>query len=103
MISINEYVVIGQRDVDKLCILACTEQRRNYKNVFHAFSRIVKEEGITNLWKGTIATMGRAVVVNVSQLATYSEAKVLIAKKSILVNFFPPFCIYLDNFKRSNL
>ncbi|XP_076235034.1 mitochondrial 2-oxoglutarate/malate carrier protein [Calliopsis andreniformis] len=57
------------------------EQRRNYKNVFHAFSRIGKDEGIPALWRGSVATMGRAIVVNVSQLATYSQAKFLIASK----------------------
>ncbi|KOC61049.1 Mitochondrial 2-oxoglutarate/malate carrier protein [Habropoda laboriosa] len=57
------------------------EQRRNYKNVFHAFAKIAKDEGVTTLWRGSIATMGRAVVVNVSQLATYSQAKFLIASK----------------------
>ncbi|CAK9834064.1 Mitochondrial 2-oxoglutarate/malate carrier protein [Anthophora retusa] len=58
------------------------EQRRNYKNVFHAFGKIAKDEGVTTLWRGSVATMGRAVVVNVSQLATYSQAKFLIAKKA---------------------
>ncbi|XP_076680493.1 mitochondrial 2-oxoglutarate/malate carrier protein [Andrena cerasifolii] len=57
------------------------DQRRNYRNVFHAFGRIAKNEGITTLWRGSVATMGRAVVVNVSQLATYSQTKFLIASK----------------------
>ncbi|XP_029038423.1 mitochondrial 2-oxoglutarate/malate carrier protein-like [Osmia bicornis bicornis] len=57
------------------------EQRRNYKNVFHAFSKIAKDEGVTTLWRGSVATMGRAVVVNISQLATYSHIKMLIATK----------------------
>ncbi|KOX79513.1 Mitochondrial 2-oxoglutarate/malate carrier protein [Melipona quadrifasciata] len=57
------------------------EQRRNYKNVFNAFTRISREEGVTTLWRGSVATMGRAVVVNVSQLATYSQAKFLISSK----------------------
>ncbi|XP_076176649.1 mitochondrial 2-oxoglutarate/malate carrier protein [Ptiloglossa arizonensis] len=55
------------------------DQRRNYKNVIHAFTTIAKNEGITTLWRGSVATMGRAVVVNVSQLATYSHIKFLIA------------------------
>lgn len=43
-----------------------------------AFIRVAKEEGIINLWRGSVATMGRAVIVNISQLATYSQTKVLI-------------------------
>ncbi|KAG6797922.1 mitochondrial 2-oxoglutarate/malate carrier protein-like [Apis mellifera caucasica] len=69
------------------------EQRRNYKNVFNAFARIAKEEGVTTLWRGSVATMGRAVIVNISQLATYSQAKFLIATKmdmpeSVELHFF---------------
>lgn len=77
--------------MSKLCfpkvkyILFHVEQRRNYKNVIHAFGKIGKEEGITSLWRGSVATMGRAVVVNVSQLATYSQAKFLIASKCTLI------------------
>ncbi|KAF7992693.1 hypothetical protein HCN44_005037 [Aphidius gifuensis] len=52
------------------------DQRKNYKNVFNAFLRIIKEEGPTTLWRGSIATMGRATIVNMSQLATYSQAKI---------------------------
>ncbi|KAL7301735.1 hypothetical protein TKK_0005731 [Trichogramma kaykai] len=50
-------------------------ERRNYKNVFHALIRITREEGIFALWRGAIPTMGRAMVVNAAQLASYSQAK----------------------------
>ncbi|KYQ48768.1 Mitochondrial 2-oxoglutarate/malate carrier protein [Trachymyrmex zeteki] len=49
--------------------------RRNYKNVFDALFRIIKEEGLFTLWRGAIPTMGRAMVVNAAQLASYSQAK----------------------------
>ena len=51
------------------------DQRRNYKSVFDALIRIFREEGITALWRGAIPTMGRAMVVNAAQLASYSQAK----------------------------
>lgn len=50
-------------------------ERRNYTSVFNALGRIVREEGILTLWRGTIPTMGRAMVVNAAQLASYSQAK----------------------------
>ncbi|KZC10471.1 Mitochondrial 2-oxoglutarate/malate carrier protein [Dufourea novaeangliae] len=50
-------------------------ERRNYKNVFNALVRIVREEGVLALWRGTIPTMGRAMVVNAAQLASYSHTK----------------------------
>ncbi|XP_046753711.1 mitochondrial 2-oxoglutarate/malate carrier protein-like [Diprion similis] len=50
-------------------------ERRNYKNVFHALFRITRDEGILTLWRGAIPTMGRAMVVNAAQLASYSQAK----------------------------
>ncbi|XP_066140315.1 mitochondrial 2-oxoglutarate/malate carrier protein-like [Euwallacea fornicatus] len=50
-------------------------EKRNYKNVFDALFRIYREEGIVTLWRGAIPTMGRAMVVNAAQLASYSQAK----------------------------
>lgn len=40
-------------------------ERRNYKNVFDAFKRIVASEGITALWTGGLITMVRAGQQNV--------------------------------------
>lgn len=51
------------------------DQRRNYKNVFNALSRIVSEEGVRALWTGCTPTIGRAMLVNMCQLASYSQAK----------------------------
>lgn len=50
-------------------------ERRNYNGVFNALIRITREEGLLTLWRGCIPTMGRAMVVNAAQLATYSQAK----------------------------
>ncbi|CAH0564785.1 unnamed protein product [Brassicogethes aeneus] len=50
-------------------------ERRNYKHVIDAVARIYREEGLTKLWRGAVPTMGRAMVVNAAQLATYSQAK----------------------------
>ena len=35
-------------------------ERRNYKNVFNALVRIVREEGVLALWRGTLPTMGKS-------------------------------------------
>jgi solute carrier family 25 (mitochondrial oxoglutarate transporter), member 11 len=51
------------------------DQRRNYKNVFNAFSRIVSEEGLFALWKGCEPTVVRAMVLNLGMLAPYDEVK----------------------------
>ena len=50
-------------------------ERRNYKNVFDALIRMTREEGLFTLWRGCIPTIGRAMVVNAAQLASYSQAK----------------------------
>jgi len=50
-------------------------ERRNYKNVFDSLIRITREEGLITLWRGAIPTMGRAMVVNAAQLASYSQTK----------------------------
>ena len=47
------------------------EKRRNYKNVFNAFSRIVSDEGVLALWRGATPTVIRAIVLNLVMLASY--------------------------------
>jgi len=65
-------------------------ERRGYTSVFNALARIAKEEGIATWWRGCIATMGRAAVVNMAQLASYSQAKEIYlktGKSSTLCNY----------------
>ena len=51
------------------------EQRRNYKGVFGAFTSIVKADGITGLWRGSLPTITRAMALNLGMLATFDQAK----------------------------
>lgn len=51
------------------------EQRRNYKNVFDAFGRITREEGILSCWKGATPTVVRAMSLNLGMLVSYDESK----------------------------
>lgn len=51
------------------------EQRRQYKNVLDALVRVVREEGVSTLWRGCGPTVLRAMTVNAAQLATYSQSK----------------------------
>lgn len=54
------------------------DQRRNYKHVFDAFGRIIKEEGVTKLWRGSVPAISRAVTYNASQLVSFDEFKEII-------------------------
>lgn len=49
--------------------------RRNYRNIFDAFRRIIKEEGVRTLWRGSKPTVARAAAMNVGMLSTYDEIK----------------------------
>uniref|UniRef100_A0AC35FCP1 Mitochondrial 2-oxoglutarate/malate carrier protein n=1 Tax=Panagrolaimus sp. PS1159 TaxID=55785 RepID=A0AC35FCP1_9BILA len=71
------------------------EQRRNYKNVFDAIFRIFKEEGVSALWRGCGPTVGRAMVVNAAQLATYSQAKQAILASQYIKDGI--FCHFLSS------
>jgi len=66
------------------------ESRRNYKHVFDALSKIKKDEGFTGLWRGTIISMHRAMVANLTQLMSYGKAKeyLLEKRKKLLVLVF---------------
>jgi solute carrier family 25 oxoglutarate transporter 11 len=51
------------------------EERRNYKNVFDALIRTVKEEGILTLWRGSLPTVARAMSMNFSLLVPFEAVK----------------------------
>lgn len=54
-------------------------ERRNYKNVFEALIRIVKEEGIFTLWRGSFPTVVRAMAMNFSLLVPFEGVKKLLS------------------------
>lgn len=49
--------------------------RRNYSSVIDALTRVVREEGVKQLWEGAAPTVARAILLNAGQLAVYSQAK----------------------------
>jgi solute carrier family 25 oxoglutarate transporter 11 len=51
------------------------EQRRNYRNVIHAFSSIVKNEGLLACWKGATPTVVRAMSLNLGMLVSNDMTK----------------------------
>lgn len=51
------------------------DQRRNYKHVFDALGRIIKEEGVISLWRGSTPTVLRAMAMNLGMLGPYDEVK----------------------------
>lgn len=55
------------------------EARRNYTGVINALSRIVKEEGVLGLWRGSFPTVLRAMSLNMGMLATNDQCKEMLA------------------------
>jgi solute carrier family 25 oxoglutarate transporter 11 len=50
-------------------------EKRNYKNVFDAIIRIVREEGVMALWRGSTPTVFRAMAMNFSLLVPFEFTK----------------------------
>lgn len=50
-------------------------ERRNYRNVFEAFYRIAKTEGLPALWTGLPYAIIRVISISSSQLTTFDEVK----------------------------
>jgi len=55
--------------------MAAPKDRRNYKNVFDAFIRTTKEEGVGALYKGLAPNILRGMSMNVGMMACYDQAK----------------------------
>jgi len=60
------------------------KDRRNYKNVFDALLRITREEGFTAMWTGVRATINRAVIVTIGQIAAYDQFKQLLLQSELM-------------------
>ncbi|GAU98032.1 hypothetical protein RvY_09235 [Ramazzottius varieornatus] len=65
------------------------ELKRNYKHVFDALIRIAREEGVLKLWRGYVPTVGRAIVVNVAQLVSYSQSKEMLIESGYFKDGIP--------------
>lgn len=52
-------------------------QRRNYKGIVDAVVRIIRQEGVLALWRGSTPTAARAMALNASMLATSDQLKEL--------------------------
>lgn len=57
-------------------------QRRNYRHVFDAWRRIIREEGILGLYRGVGANAARSSIVTGGQLASYDMFKRALASFS---------------------
>lgn len=52
-------------------------QQKNYKHALDGLIRMIREEGISSLFRGVAANSSRAVLMNASQLASYDIFKSL--------------------------
>ncbi|XP_027149484.1 mitochondrial uncoupling protein 4 [Coffea eugenioides] len=59
-------------------------QRRNYKGVVDAITKMSREEGIASLWRGSSLTVNRAMIVTASQLASYDQIKEAILDHGVM-------------------
>lgn len=57
-------------------------QKRHYTGFANAFGKIIKEEGVTTLWRGSAPTVLRAMVLNLAMLGPFDEAKEILNKLS---------------------
>eukprot|EP00761_Pharyngomonas_kirbyi_P012188 gb/GECH01012215.1/.p1 GENE.gb/GECH01012215.1/~~gb/GECH01012215.1/.p1 ORF type:complete len:317 (+),score=78.65 gb/GECH01012215.1/:1-951(+) len=51
------------------------ESRRNYTSVFNGWMRVIREEGVLQLWRGCSPTVIRAMFVTAGQLSSYDQIK----------------------------
>lgn len=59
------------------------EQRRGYRNVGHALTTILREEGPAGLFTGVWPTAVRAMALNIGMLATNDQAKEMLAQAGV--------------------
>jgi len=65
-----------------------------YKSTVHAFSTIIKNEGFLGLYRGTIATTQRAMIISAAMMPTYDHSKHYLREQGIFPrdNIYAHFC-----------
>jgi len=76
-------------DVIKIRMQAESFFKVKYRNIFHAFSTIFREEGIRGLYKGILPTSLRSSVIAATELAVYDECKHWIQVRNLVSDGFP--------------
>ena len=64
------------------------EQRRNYRNAFHAISSVIRQESVGTLWRGCVPTVLRAALCTTTQVPTYHWTKSTLLSQSNHWSFF---------------
>ncbi|EPS45006.1 hypothetical protein H072_1022 [Dactylellina haptotyla CBS 200.50] len=59
------------------------EKRRNYKNAIDGLIKMVRQEGLTSLFRGVGPNSGRGALMTASQLASYDEFKMLLLRSGM--------------------
>nr|BAJ98902.1 predicted protein [Hordeum vulgare subsp. vulgare] len=77
----------------EVCLIRMTSGKFNYSHVGQALVRIVQDEGIKSLWRGTSPTVTRAVILNAAQLSFYSQAKEILIKYNIMQDGIGCHCV----------
>ncbi|MCO5600720.1 hypothetical protein L7F22_054835 [Adiantum nelumboides] len=63
-------------------------ERRNYSSVADALFQMVSTEGFSSLWRGSLPTIQRAMVVTAAQLASYDQIKETLIASQVMQNGF---------------
>jgi hypothetical protein len=64
-----------------------------YRGMRHAFSAIVREEGVRGLWRGTLPTCCRATALAAAELATYDEVTARLTQAGWFASQVGPCCV----------
>jgi dicarboxylate transporter 10 len=59
------------------------EERRNYKHALDGLRRVYRDEGLSRLFAGASTATGRAIFVNIGQIACYDQSKSLLLKSGL--------------------
>lgn len=60
--------------------LAAAGEKRGYKNVLDAILRIIKAEGVSTLWRGSVPLVARGAAMNFGMMASYDQVKESLVK-----------------------
>ncbi|KAL4503410.1 hypothetical protein ABPG72_001016 [Tetrahymena utriculariae] len=57
---------------------------RRYNGVWDAYTKIVRTDGVTGLWRGLVPNIVRNSVINATELATYDQVKEMVLRSKLM-------------------
>lgn len=82
-VAVPADVIKIRMQADGKLVASGLRERKRYSGIADACRKIIGQEGIRGLWRGSLPAVQRAALVNLGELSTYSYAKTTVVNSGV--------------------